>query len=88
MEYWCRTEVPFWARTAFISIIIVSAMSFSTVIALNSPVLSRDSTHSPLFLVIVLPAFGIAVTALIGLLLIESGGNWLPARLLRSAPLQ
>jgi peptidoglycan/LPS O-acetylase OafA/YrhL len=88
VEHWDRHGLPCWRPAAFKGILLGAVAALAAVVAALWPVQHREIRISGLFEAVGLPLIAIAATAVIGLLLRESGGSAWYARLLRSRAFQ
>jgi peptidoglycan/LPS O-acetylase OafA/YrhL len=84
LEHWRHRGTPSWSGRSFAAIVTCSSVALAGILFAIRPILGREIRVSPLFLVVGLSLFSIAVAALIGLLLGRAGSSWWLGRLLRS----
>jgi peptidoglycan/LPS O-acetylase OafA/YrhL len=84
LERWRDRGTPPWSGRFFAMIVTCSSAAIAGILCAIRPILGREIRVSPLFLVIGLSLFSIAVAGLVGLLLRNAGNSWWLGRLLRS----
>jgi peptidoglycan/LPS O-acetylase OafA/YrhL len=83
-DHWRKHGIPQWASRFFFSIALLACVGVAAILFAIRPVLGREIRVSPLLLVFGLPMFSAAVTALIGLLILQAGRNHWLARIFRN----
>lgn len=83
IEHWRRRNSPV-KQSLFIVVGTAACVGVASILFSIRPIIGREIRFSPLFLVLGLPLFSVAVAAFMGILLPRSGGDWWIARVLRS----
>jgi peptidoglycan/LPS O-acetylase OafA/YrhL len=88
LDHWRRFSTPQWAQRLFGLLFVASGTGIAVILWAIRPVLGRDPRSSSLFLALGLPLLSVAGAALIGLLILRSGGEWWLGKLLRTQVFQ
>jgi peptidoglycan/LPS O-acetylase OafA/YrhL len=82
-DEWRRRGIPRWAASSFASVLFISCAGIALILYAIRPFIGREIRASVLFVVFGISLISIAFSALMGLVLLRSGGpSWL-ARTLR-----